>query len=106
MSAQSPSRSNPMFVSHPKCYNMHYIDGEVEILPNPKDNYQLQSISKTVCHKNWARLLKNGAHIWIRFSKYVTHVYKLKEVIVYWFVLRKILSQLFDIHFHFPDICI
>ena len=84
----------------PKCYKMHYIDGEVEILPNPKDNNQLQSISETTCHKNWARLLKIGAQRWIRFSKYVILVYKQKEVIVYWFVLINNLSRFLEIHFH------
>jgi hypothetical protein len=33
-------------------------------------------------------------------------VYKLEEAFVYWFVLRKNLSQFFEIHFHFPEICI
>jgi hypothetical protein len=30
--------------------------------------------------------------------------YKLEEAFVYWFVLRKNLSQFFEIHFHFPGI--
>ena len=78
-----PTDRIPCVPPPPKCYNMHYIDGEVEILPNPKDNNQLQSISETICHKNLARLLKPGAQRWIRFSTYVKLVYKLKAVIVY-----------------------
>ena len=89
-----------------KYYNMHYKYGEIKILPNTKDNNQLQSISKTAYHINWARLLETGAQRWIRFSKYVTLVCKLKEVIVYCFVVRKNLSHLFKIHFNFPEIFI
>ena len=56
--------------------------------------------------KHLAKLLKTGAQIWIWSFKYVTPVYKPKEVFVYWFVLRKTFSQVFEIHFHFPNICI
>ena len=56
--------------------------------------------------KNWAKLLKTRDQRWICFSKLVTLVYKPKEVIVDWFVLRKHLSPFFEIRFNFPDICI
>ena len=74
--------------------------------PKSQNNNQLQSISETTCHKHWARMLKNGAQRWIRFSKYVTPVYKMKEVILYCFVVRNNLSQFLEIHFQFLDICI
>ena len=35
-----------------------------------------------------------------------TYFVKMREVFVYRFVMRKNLSHLFDIHFHFPDSCI
>ena len=56
--------------------------------------------------KNWAKLRKTGAQRWIWFSKYVKLVYKLKEVVVYWFFLAKTSLSFFLIRFHFPDICV
>ena len=53
-----------------------------------------------------AKLLKTGAQRWIWSFKYVTPVYKPKEVFVYWFVVSRILSRFLEIRFHIPKICI
>ena len=53
-----------------------------------------------------AKLVKTGTRRWIRFSESVTPVHKPKYFIVYWFVVRKNLSQCFEIRFHFPEIYI
>jgi hypothetical protein len=49
---------------------------------------------------------KYVAQILTYISQIKTVVYKMEEAFVYWFVVRKNLSQLFDIRFHFPGICI
>jgi hypothetical protein len=45
---------------------------------------------------------KYVAQILTYISQIKTDVYKLEEAFVYWFVVRKNLSQFFEIHFHFP----
>jgi hypothetical protein len=50
----------------------------------------------------WKYTAQRLTHI----SQTKTVVYKMKEVSVYWFVVRKNLSQFFEIRFHFPGICI
>ena len=61
---------------------------------------------KNMCQTGEFWDLKFRAHRWILFSQYVTPVGKLREVIVLWFVVIENLSQVFEIHFHLPDICI
>ena len=56
--------------------------------------------------KTLAKLLKTGAQRWIWSFKYVTPVYKPKEVFVYWSVVRKKFSQFLGIRFNFPGIWI
>ena len=61
---------------------------------------------KNMCQTGEFWDLKFRAQRWIWFSQYVTHVGKMRDVIILCFVMRKKLSYLFDIHFDFLDICI
>jgi hypothetical protein len=49
---------------------------------------------------------KYAAQRFTHISLTKTAVYKLEEAFVDWFVVRKNLSQFFEIRFHLPGICI
>jgi hypothetical protein len=57
---------------------------------------------RTVTEK--PKIWKKGPRRWLRFSLLVAPLKKLREVFVLHPVMRKNLSRIFKIHFHFPRI--